>query len=158
MKCYKLFFCGFKVNTIYLVEFNHAGFGAVLSLTFVLPSPVVGLLPDIWNCGLPMRRECRERFPHHRGLAIPACISARASRTCRDVCRDRWLAVSFEVGGGENVPGIPGVCANHNLRIWQEAHAVKHEFTKNHRRQNDTVLYKIVVMLYHWIKSINKYN
>ena len=29
-------------------------------------------------------------------LAIPACITARASRTCRD---------------GKNVPGIPGACA-----------------------------------------------
>ena len=47
-----------------------------------------------------MRRECRERFPRHRGLAIPTCIAARA-------CRDRKLPVSFEVGGGENVPGIP---------------------------------------------------
>ena len=27
---------------------------------------------------------------------------------------DRLLAVSFEVGGGENVPGIPGACATHN--------------------------------------------
>ena len=26
-------------------------------------------------------------------------------------CRDRWLAVFFEVGGGKNVPGIPGACA-----------------------------------------------
>ena len=26
-----------------------------------------------------MRRECQERFPRHRGLAIPACITARAS-------------------------------------------------------------------------------
>ena len=42
-----------------------------------------------------MRREYRERFPRHRGLAIPTCI------------------ISFEVGGGENVPGIPGVCATH---------------------------------------------
>ena len=46
-----------------------------------------------------MRREGRERFPRHRGLAIPTCITARTSRTCRD-------AVSFGVGGGENVPGI----------------------------------------------------
>ena len=44
-----------------------------------------------------MRRECQERFPRHRGLAIPTCITARA--------------VSYEVGGGENVPGIPGACA-----------------------------------------------
>ena len=32
-------------------------------------------------------RECRERFPHHRGWAIPKCITARAWRTCRDACR-----------------------------------------------------------------------
>ena len=36
-----------------------------------------------------MRRECRERFPRHRGWVIPTCITARASRTCRDACRDR---------------------------------------------------------------------
>ena len=44
-----------------------------------------------------MRRECRERFPRHCGLAIPPCITARASRTCRYAWRE--LAVSFEVGG-----------------------------------------------------------
>ena len=62
-----------------------------------------------------MRRECREHFPRHRGLAIPTCITARASRTCRDACRGRWLAVSFEVGGGGNVLGIPGACATRNF-------------------------------------------
>ena len=49
----------------------------------------MGLLPDTPNCGLRMRRECRERFPRHHGLAIPTCITARALRTCRDACRDR---------------------------------------------------------------------
>ena len=48
-----------------------------------------------------MHRECRERFPRHRGLVIPTCITARVWRTWRDACRDRYLAVSFEVGGGE---------------------------------------------------------
>ena len=47
-----------------------------------------------------MRRECRERFPRHRRWVIPTCITARASRTCRDACRDRQLSVSFEIGGG----------------------------------------------------------
>ena len=50
---------------------------------------VMGFLPDTQNCGLRMRRECRERFPCHRGLAIPTCITASAWRTCRDACRDR---------------------------------------------------------------------
>ena len=38
----------------------------------------MGLLPDTQHCGLRMRRECRERFPRHRGLAIPTGITARA--------------------------------------------------------------------------------
>ena len=50
------------------------------------------LMPDMYNCGLRMRRECRERFPSigfkgNRLLAIPACITARASCTCRNACR-----------------------------------------------------------------------
>ena len=48
-------------------------------------------------------------------LAIPTCITARAWRTCSDACRDRYLVVSVEVGGGENVPGIPGAWATHNF-------------------------------------------
>ena len=59
--------------------------------------------------------KCRERFPRHRGLTIPTYITARASRTCRDACRDHREAVSFEVGGGENVPGNPGSCAIRNF-------------------------------------------
>ena len=46
------------------------------------------LLQDTQNFGLRMRRECRERFPRYRlqrnrGLAIPACITARASLPTR---------------------------------------------------------------------------
>ena len=52
-------------------------------------TPCIGLLLDTWNWGLRMRRECRERFPHHRGLAIPTCTTARIRRTCRDACWDR---------------------------------------------------------------------
>ena len=62
-----------------------------------------------------MRRYCPERFPRYCLLMIPTCITARLSRTCRDVCRDRLLAVSFDIDGGENVPGIPGACATHNF-------------------------------------------
>ena len=55
-------------------------------------------------------------FSCHRGLAIPTRITTRAWRTCRDACRDRSvIAVSFEVGGGDNVPGIPGACATRNF-------------------------------------------
>ena len=71
----------------------------------------MGLLPETQKCGLRMRRECRKLFPRHPGLAIPTCTTACASSTCRGVCRDRQLAVSFEVSGGESVPGIPGAWA-----------------------------------------------
>ena len=54
-------------------------------------------------------------FACHRGLAIPICITACDSRTCRDACRDRWIAISFKVGGRENVPDIPGACATREL-------------------------------------------
>ena len=47
------------------------------------------LLSNTWNCGLCMHREYWEHFPRQRGLAITTCITARASRTCRDACRHR---------------------------------------------------------------------
>ena len=55
----------------------------------MLSEQFMGLLPDTQNCGLRMHRECRERFPRHRALAIPTCVTARAFRTSRDACRDR---------------------------------------------------------------------
>ena len=73
------------------------------------------LLPDTLNCGLRMRRKCRESSPRHHELAIPPCIAARAWRTCRNACWDRYLAVTFAVDGGGNVPGIPGACATRNF-------------------------------------------
>ena len=41
-------------------------------------------------------------FEGNRQLAISACITARASRTCRDACRDRLPAVA-----GETIPAFP---------------------------------------------------
>ena len=52
----------------------------------------MSLLPDMLIF-LRMRRECRERFPRCRLQRKPRVsdpsITARASRTCRDACRDR---------------------------------------------------------------------
>ena len=63
----------------------------------------MGLLPDMWNCGLRMRRECQERFPRHRRLVIPTCITARA------VTHVRWC--------------MPGSLTRGFLwRRWWEAH------------------------------------
>ena len=44
----------------------------------------------------------------NRLLAIPACITARAWRTCHDACR-------LTRDGGNNDPGIPGTCATRNF-------------------------------------------
>ena len=76
-----------------------------------------------------MRRECQERFPHHCGLATPARITARvwplSDKRPVDFLSDSGhvravmhavIAVSFYVGGGEDVPGIPGTCACAILR------------------------------------------
>ena len=61
---------------------NHYGwrvsFVALLSPSYLNFIYIMGLLPDTQNCGLRMRRECRERFPYPRWLAIPTCITARA--------------------------------------------------------------------------------
>ena len=54
------------------------------------------LLPDTQNCGLHMRRECRERFPRHRPQRKPVSDPGMHH-------------------GGENFPGIPGACATRNF-------------------------------------------
>ena len=56
-------------------------------------------------------------FKGDRWLAIPACITVRASRTCRDVCRDRQSAVA-----GKTFPAFPAHAQPVILCIWQEAH------------------------------------
>ena len=56
-------------------------------------------------------------FRGNRQLAIPACITARASRTCRDACWDRSPA-----GGGENVPGILGACTTRCFVSGKKSH------------------------------------
>ena len=64
-------------------------FGSTCKMLAGKSTPRMGLLPDMQNCGLGMRRECQERFSRHREFAIPTCITARAWRTCRGACRDR---------------------------------------------------------------------
>ena len=89
----------------------------------------------------------RKRFPHHPGLAILTCITARA-------WRDRYLAVSFEVDGRENVPGIPGAFATRNFtylvrgpcrqtsrHMWHDVAISKHRADDNVRH----VLFEVSV-------------
>ena len=52
-------------------------------------------------------------FKGNHYLAIPACITARASSTCCDICRDRKPAMA-----GKTFPPF----LVHAQRIWQKAH------------------------------------
>ena len=71
-----------------------------------------------------MRRECRNvfsatYFKGSRQLAIPACITARAWRTCRDACRDILTEVA-----GKTFPAFAVHAQPHILRIWEVAHGM----------------------------------
>ena len=69
-------------------------------------------------------RNARNVFPAtdlkgNRYLAIQACITACASRTSRNACRDRFTAVA-----GKTFPAFPAHAQPTILRIWQEAHGL----------------------------------
>ena len=75
----------------------------------------MGLLPDTQNCGLRMRRECRERFPRHR-LHWKPLISDPGMHHGKCVTHVPWcMSRSLTRGGGENIPGIPGACVTCNF-------------------------------------------
>ena len=78
-------------------------------------SSIMGLLPDTQNCGLRMRRECRERFPRHQLLRKPRVSDPGMHHgTC--ITHVPWcMSGSLTRGGVENVPGIPGTCATRNF-------------------------------------------
>ena len=83
----------------------------------------LGHLPDTENCGLCMRLECQERFPHRR-LHRKPLVSDPDIHHGTSVTHVPWCILgSLTFGGGENVPGIPGACAPAILRIWQKAHS-----------------------------------
>ena len=56
-------------------------------------------------------------FKGNHQLATQTCITARASRTCCDACRDRWPVVARKT-----FPAFPAHAQLAILRIWQEAH------------------------------------
>ena len=62
-----------------------------------------------------MRRECRERFPHHRLQRKPS-ISDPGMYHVTCVTHVPWcMSGSLTRGGGENVPGISGAFATRNF-------------------------------------------
>ena len=91
------------INTLWLAHWSLNKMGAI------------GLLPDTENCRLLMRRECRERFPHHRHQWKPLIRDPGMHHgTC--VTHVPWcMSGSLTCGGMENVPGTPGACATRNF-------------------------------------------
>ena len=78
-------------------------------------SESMSLLPDTSNCGLRMRRECRESFLRHL-LQRKPLVSDPGMHHGTCVTHVPWcMSGSLTRGGGENVPGIPGACATRNL-------------------------------------------
>ena len=75
----------------------------------------MGLLPDVQNCGLCTRRECRECYPRHRQQRKPLLSDPGMHHgTC--VTHVLWcMSGSLTRGSGDNVPGIPGACAFRNF-------------------------------------------
>ena len=77
----------------------------------------------------PLTRYVKLRVAHAPGMPgtfspppiskgrTPACITARAWRTCRDACRDRYPSVV-----GKTFPAFPAHAQTAIFRIWQEAH------------------------------------
>ena len=70
------------------------------------------LLPDTQNCGLCMRRKCRERFPRYRLQSKPLVRDPGMHHgTC--ITHVPWcMSGSVARSGGENVPGNPKYCAS----------------------------------------------
>ena len=76
----------------------------------------MGLLTETQNCGLRIRRECRERFPRQRKPLFSDPVMHHGTF----VTHVQWcMSGSLTHCGGEDVFGNPGAI----LRIWQEAHA-----------------------------------
>ena len=74
----------------------------------------MGLLPDTQNCGLRMRRDCRERFLRHR-LQRQPLVSDPGMHHGTCVTHVPWcMSGSLFRDDGENVLDIPGACATRN--------------------------------------------
>ena len=105
----------------------------MLMWLFIPTDDVMGLSPDTQNCGLRMRRECRERFPRHR-LQRKPLVSDPVMHHGTCVTHVPWcMAGSPTDNGGGNVPGIPGACATRNC-----TYLVRGPWWTHWRRKNET--------------------
>ena len=84
----------------------------------------MGLLPDMQNCGLRMRWECRERFSPQR-LQRLLLFSDPGMHQGITVMHVPWcISGSLTRGGRENVPAFPVHAQPAKLRISLEVHVI----------------------------------
>ena len=74
----------------------------------------MGFFPDTQNWGLRMRREYRECFSRHHGLAIPACIMERAVMHA-GIANYR---LPLKLMAAKTFPAFPAHAQRAILRIW----------------------------------------
>ena len=85
------------------------------------------LLPDKQNCGLRMRRECQEGFPHHP-LQRKPLVSDPGMHHGTRVLHVPWcMPGSLTRGGGEKHPGISGACATRNFAYLVRSPLIGHQ-------------------------------
>ena len=81
-----------------------------ITIGYPIQYGAMGFLPDTYNCGLPMRRECRERFPRHR-LQRKLLVSDPGMHHGTCVTHVPWrMSGSVARGGG-------GKCSRHSRRM-----------------------------------------
>ena len=98
-----------------LTMLSYFALSFLMTTEIKLPSHTMDLLPDTQNCGLHMRRECRERFPLHR-LQRKRLITYPGMHHGTCFTHVPWcMSGSLTHGGGENVPGIPGAFTTRNF-------------------------------------------
>ena len=74
-----------------------------------------GPLTRYKNCGLRMRRKCRERFPCHRLQSKPLVRDSGMHRGTYVTYVSWWMSGLLTRCGVENVPSIPHACATCNF-------------------------------------------
>ena len=86
-----------------IVDPCHCWWGYTMHLNWPLTRYVTLQVAQVAHApGMPGTFSLAADFKGNRLLAIPTCITARAWRTCRDVCRDRLPAVT-----GKTFPAFP---------------------------------------------------
>ena len=64
--CWYLFIIGINHGWVCDVDINPSVLSRSAGRSRCPTHPAMGLLSDMYNCGMRMRRECLERFPRHR--------------------------------------------------------------------------------------------